>query len=152
MLRKPEEVVRSAARFNTKNIKIAINGARIEIVFDGVEAGIFHGKLQLDIIKNSNLMRLMLVAKKDHPSTSFKYDAGLSGLPLSRLSSMSWRDVSRNPLEDAELSGKAGEMQTIKTANRLIAAEFQKASMAFFPPPHSFYWTRGTEEVLGYKW
>jgi hypothetical protein len=41
---------------------------------------------------------------------------------------------------------------TIVSNNRLIAAELPNGAITSFPPPHSFYWARESEQNLGYSW
>lgn len=152
MPRKQEEVVRATANFQATGCEVRTNGTRLEITFPGVEAGIFKGYIQYDIFKGSNLIRQMLVAKTDHPSAAFKYDAGLKGLPIEPSSYVVWRDL-ENLSQKKELIETIEENPIIvKGNNRLIAAELQGGSIAMFPPPHRFYWSRETEQNLGYGW
>jgi len=151
MPRKAEEITRATASYRVDGCEVRTNGARIEVRFPGVEAGIFGGYLQFDFFKGSNLIRQMLVAKTDHPSAAFKYDAGLEGVDASG-SKMVWRDLA-NRWQEYRLGGPVNDKAVIlKSANRLIAAELAQLSMAAFPPPHSFYWARETEQNLGYTW
>lgn len=152
MPRKPEEVVRATASYHVKKCEVRTNGARLEIIFPGVEAGIFKGYLQFDIYKGSNLMRQMFVAKTEHPSAAYKYDAGLAGLSIQSESQLLWRDLV-NHWQNYQLGGPVNnKFSIVKSSNRLIAAEFDKGSITAFPPPHSFYWARESEENLGYSW
>ncbi len=152
MPREQDEVVRATASFRTTRCEVRTNGARLEIRFLGVEAGIFKGYLQFDIFKGSNLIRQMLVAKTDRLSTAFKYDAGLKGLSLEPSSKVVWRDL-ENVYQENDLSRSINHnLEIVKGNNRLIAAEMQGGSIAMFPPPHRFYWSRETEQNLGYGW
>lgn len=152
MPRSKDEITRAKAKFSAKSCKVVTNGARLEITFPGVEAGIFQGYLQFDVFKGSNLVRQMLVAKTDHPSAAFKYDAGLAGLPLTSTAKMVWRDLV-NQWQDYEFGGLNNQEPVIITSNnRLVAAETNQAGIAAFPPPHSFYWARESEQNLGYSW
>lgn len=152
MPRKADEIIRARATYNTVQCHIKTNGARLEIVFPGVEIGLFKGLLQYDIFKGSNLVRQMLIAKTENKSIAFKYDGGLSGLPIQDKTRILWRDLVHQ-WQDYKLGGPDFEEITIlKTSNRLITTELQNGSIAVFPPPHSFYWARETEENLGYSW
>ena len=152
MPRKASEVKRATAVFSIDSCTVRTNGSRAEIVFQGVEAGIFAGYLQFDIYKGSNLVRQMLVAKTGHPSAAFKYDAGLKGLEIQPKSRVVWRDMARH-WQEYLLGGPVDNGATIiKSNNRLIAAQQQAGSIAIFPPPHRFYWARESEQNLGYSW
>jgi hypothetical protein len=152
MPRKPDEVTRTTATFTANSCEVKTDGARLEIVFPGVTAGIFAGYLQYDVYKGSNLIRQMVVAKTDFPSAAFKYDAGLAGLPIQSNAKLVWRDLAKN-WQDYRLGGPVDDASTIvKSSNRLIAAQLDAGSIAAFPPPHSFYWARESEQNLGYSW
>ncbi len=152
MPRNPDEVTRVNASYQSSGCEVRTNGARLEIIFPGVEAGIFSGHLQFDVFKGSNLIRQVLIAKTDHPSAAFKYDAGLKGLPIQQPSRIVWRDLA-NHWQQYLLGGPVSSGAAIVWgSNRLIAAELQNGSIAAFPPPHSFYWARESEQNLGYGW
>ncbi len=152
MPRKPEEVTRAVASYHAESCTVRTNGARLEIIFPGVSAGIFEGYLQYDVFKGSNLIRQMFVARTDHPSAAFKYDAGFRGLSVSDASQMIWKDLAKN-WQDYQFGGPPDETYTIvRSSNRLISAEFRSGSVSAFPPPHSFYWARESEKNLGYSW
>jgi hypothetical protein len=152
MPRRPHEITRATATYQARGCEVKTNGARLEISFPGVEAGIFSGRLQYDVFKGSNLIRQVLIAMTDHPSAAFKYDGGLKGLPIQANSRVVWRDLT-NRWQDNRLGGPVSAGPAIVwNSNRLIAAELQGGSIAAFPPPHSFYWARESEQNLGYGW
>lgn len=152
MPRRAEEVQRVRAVFKVDSCEVQTNGARIEISFHGVKAGIFTGYLQFTVFKGSNLIRQMLIAKTERPSVAFKYNAGLEGLSIRNATKMVWRDLSRQ-WQNYQLGGPPDAKPTVvKSNNRLIAAELEQGAIAAFPPPHSFYWARESEQNLGYSW
>jgi len=152
MPRTPAEINRATASYQVQNGTVRTNGARLEITFAGVEAGIFEGYLQYDVYKGSNLVRQMLVAKTEHSSAAFKYGAGLMGLPLQQKTHMLWRDLANNWQQYQFGAPKNSEPVIVKSNNRLIAANLENGAIAAFPPPHSFYWARESEQNLGYSW
>jgi len=150
--RRPEEITRATASFMVQRCEVKTNGARLEIKFPGVEAGIFAGYLQYEIFKGSNLIRQVLIAKTDQPSVAFKYDGGLKGLPIQPASRVVWRDLS-NRLQDYQFGGTINDgPANVWSTNRLIAAELKGGSIAAFPPPHSFYWARESQQILSPSW
>lgn len=157
MPRQPSEITRATARFQATGCAVRTNGARVEVSFPGLEAGIFHsGWLQYDVFRGSNLVRQTVFATTDEPSAAYKYDAGLAGLPTASTdgaaSRVVWRDLAGRP-QDYRMGGPTDETPTpVFGQNRLVVAELGGASIAAFPPPHSFYWARESEEVLGYGW
>jgi hypothetical protein len=147
--RKPEEVKRATATYKAQGCAVKTNGARLEISFPGVELGIFAGRLQYDVFKGSNLIRQMVIAKTDVPSVAFKYDGGLKGLPIQSASRVVWRDLAGR-WQDQRFGGPTNkDPATVWSSNRLIAADLPGGSIAAFPPPHSFYGARESNQVLG---
>lgn len=146
------EINRTMATYQVNGCEVRTNGARLEIIFPNVSAGIFEGYLQYDIFKGSGLVRQMFVAKTNDPSVAFKYDAGLSGLPLSESSRMVWRDLANHWQHYLFGAPKNNEPVVVRSSNRLIACELVGGSISVFPPPHSFYWARESEQNLGYSW
>ena len=51
--RKPEEVKRATATYQANGCEVKTNGARLEIVFPGVELGVFAGRLQYTVYKGT---------------------------------------------------------------------------------------------------
>src|SRR4030095_8013915 len=66
--RKPEEIKRVWARYNASGCQVKTDGARLEIVFPGLDAGIFSGSLQYTVYRGTNLLRQEVVAKTSESS------------------------------------------------------------------------------------
>jgi hypothetical protein len=150
--RQPSEIVRATATYAAQGCEVRTNGARLEITFPGVTAGIFTGRLQYDVFKGSGLVRQVLLATTDHRSAAFKYDGGLKGLPIQSSSRLVWRDLANRWQENRFGMPVSLGPATVWTSKRLIVAELAGGSIAAFPPPHSFYWARESEQNLGYSW
>jgi len=152
MPRKAEEVTRALATYRCDSCVVRTNGNRLEVLFPGVEAGIFRGYLQFDIYRGTHMIRQMLVAKTHHPSAAFKYDAGWSGIPAGNSSGIAWMDLSGR-WQNYRLGGPVSDVPTrIKARHRMVVAGLDNGAVAAFPPPHSYYWARETEEVLVNGW
>jgi hypothetical protein len=150
--RSPAEVRRATASYNASSCAVKTNGARLEISFPGVEMGIFAGRLQYTVYKGTNLLRQELIAKTDQDSVAYKYEAGMKGMPIQSASKLVWRDTA-NAWQRYQFGGATNKMPAVVTAaNRLIAAESAGGSIAAFPPPHNFFWTREIEVNLGYDY
>jgi hypothetical protein len=151
--RKPEEITRASAVYQAQGCTVKTNGARLEVSFPGVQLGVFSGRLELTVYKGTNLIRQAIVAKTDERSVAYKYEAGLKGLAIEPKSQVVWRSNNSNLWVDYQFGGARNDGPvTLKTANRLLAAEGPSGSIAAFPPPHSFFWARETEFNLGYNW
>src|SRR5260370_5410282 len=93
--RKPEEVRKAWANYHATGCQVTTDGARIEVSFPGLEAGIFSGSLQYTVYRGSNLLRQEAIARTSQPSAAYKYVAGLKGFALAEDSKVVWRDTAR---------------------------------------------------------
>ena len=92
------------------------------------------------------------IARTQEPSVAYKYDAGLRGLRVQDGARVVWRDLS-NLWQDYRFGGIPNEGEVpLKVSNRVIVAEGRTGSIAAFPPPHTFFWSREVETNLGYAW
>ncbi len=150
--RKPEEISRATASYDVKACEVTSKGSRVVVSFPGVNLGVFAGRLEYTIYKGSNLIAQTVVAKTEQPSVAYKYEAGLKGLAIQPASRMVWRDMA-NTWQEYRFGGapNSGPV-TLKASNRLVVAEGAEGSIAAFPPPHNFFWSRETAFNLGYVW
>ena len=66
---------------------------------------------------------------------------------------MLWHDVRESPTGSRGLRRRGWESRIVLRArNRLAVAEGKNGSVAFFPPPHQFFFARELEVNLGYVW
>jgi len=150
--RKPEEIGRATATYQARSCEVATSGARLIVTFPGVTLGPFEGRLQYTVFKGSNLIAQEVIAKTQKDSVAYKYEAGLKGLQVQPASRVVWRDMA-NTWQDYRFGGapNSGPV-TLKASNRLVIAESGEGSIAAFPPPHNFFWSRETAYNLGYVW
>ncbi len=148
--RKPEEIRRAWAKYNASACQVKTDGARIEITFLGVEAGIFSGSLQYTVYRGSNLLRQEVIAKTNEPSVAYKYVGGLKGFGITDNTTLVWRDTARG----RQHYGFGGAVNTdpvgLRARNRLAILETNGGSLAVFPPSHKFFFSREIETNLGY--
>jgi hypothetical protein len=150
MPRIPGEIRRAAATMTSAGCAVKTNGARIEVSFDGWNAGIFAGKLVFTAYRGANLLRQEAVASTHEPSVAYKYSAGLRGLAIRESTRVAWLDVAR-ARQDYRFGGEPNEGPVVLRArNRIAVAENDAGSIAVFPPPHKFFWAREIELNLGY--
>jgi hypothetical protein len=150
--RDTSEIQAITASYDSRNARVETRGQRMDIIFDGVTAGPFRGELHFTVFRGSGLIRQMIVASTEEQNVAFKYAGGLRGLPTETGNRLVWNDLTGRP-QDYRLGGPVDAGRTvIKTNNRLLAAELNGGGLAAFPPPHSFYWARESEQNLGYGW
>jgi len=150
--RKPEEIRKGQSSFDTHSCEVRQEGARIEVSFPGLSLGIFSGRVQFTVYRGSNLVRMEAIAKTDEPSVAYKYTAGLRGFSTQDLARVRWRDAGGNQ-QKYEFGGTPNHHAVPLVArNRLAIAEGTAGSVAFFPPPHQFFFAREIEVNNGYVW
>ena len=148
--RKPEEIRRAWAKYNATGCRVKTDGARLEVVFPGLEAGIFSGWLQFTVYRGTNLLRQEAIAKTDEPSVAYKYNAGLKGFTIADDSRVVWRDTARGWQKYAFGGAVNQQGVALKARNRVAILEANGGSLAFLPPSHKFFWSREIETNLGY--
>ena len=148
--RKPEEIRRKWATYHASGCQARTDGARLEVMFPGLDAGIFSGGLQYTVYRGTNLLRQEVIAKTGEPSVAYKYIGGLKGFPLKENTRVVWRDTARGWQQYA-FGGAVNQSSVgLRARNRLAILEANGGSLAFFPPSHKFFWSREIETNLGY--
>jgi hypothetical protein len=151
--RKPDEIKSVLATYRATGCEVRTNGARLEVSFPGVQAGVFTGTLQYSIFKGTNLIQQDLLAVTNEPWVAYKYHAGLKGFGAAAGSRVVWRSTDDRWQEAAVTGLAAGAEVSLTAANRLVVAERGGAgSVAVFPPPHTYFWAREIAVNLGYNW
>jgi hypothetical protein len=148
--RKPEEIHRNWATFHSTGCRVKTDGARIEVLFPGFEAGLFKGSLQYTVYRGTNLLRQEAIASTNEPSVAYKYISGLKGFKIEDNSRVVWRDTARG-WQRYEFGGAVNRDPVgLVARNRLAILEAGQGSLAFLPPSHKFFWSREIETNLGY--
>ncbi len=149
--RSADEIIQADATFASTGCIVRSEGARLEVEFDGVTMGPFSGKLRYTVYRGSNLLRQEIIASTQRPSTAYQYRGGLSGLSIDDAERIVWRDVARAEQRYLFGSSTHDDPVPLRARNRLAIVEFRDSgSLAYFPPPHKFFWAREIEKNLGY--
>ena len=114
--------------------------------------GIFAGSLRFTVYRGANLIRMDAIAKTEEPWVAYKYDAGLHGLSTSLTPTVIWHDTGGHVQRYRFGGPKNDSITPLKAANRVLVAEGRGGSLATFPPPHTFFFTREVDINLGYVW
>jgi hypothetical protein len=151
--RRPEEIKTANATFKSTSCSVKTDGSRVEVEFPGLSMGIFAGSLRFTSYQGSNLLRMEAIAKTDEQSVAYKYEAGLRGFSTALTPQLTWRDRGGDP-QRYEFGGLKNDSRvTVKAKNRVIVAGGgRNGSIAAFPPPHVFFFTREVDTNLGYIW
>lgn len=147
------EISRSTLNYAIDRCAIERTGARASITLSGVGNGVFKGALRVTVYRGTNLIRVEFVASTDKPSVAYKYDAGLTGLPIAPDAGVAWHDTANGAQRD-DLGGAINsDKVAVSAANRILEAESGTgASVAILPPPHTYFWAREIETNVGNNW
>jgi hypothetical protein len=150
--RSESDIKRATASFQTTACTVKTDGGALEVTFPGLSMGIFSGDLRFTAYRGANLLRMDALAKTSEEWIAYKYEAGLKGLSTNVTPRVTWRDTGGHP-QQYEFGGMVHKaIAPVKAQNRLIIAEGKDASLAAFPPPHTFFFTREVDINLGYVW
>lgn len=148
--RSANEIRKTQATYKVNGCSVKTNGARLEITFGDLDAGIFTGRLAYAVYKGSNLLRQEAIAHTAEPSVAYMYRAGLKGFATDEDTRIIWRDTAR-AWQEYRFGGPPNvDPVVLRARNRLAIAERSGGSLAVFPPPHKFFWAREIELNLGY--
>jgi hypothetical protein len=146
------EIRRADASFHAASCSVKTDGQSLAVTFPGLSMGIFAGDLRFTVYRGTNLLRMDAVAKTSEEWIAYKYDAGLKGLSTDLTQRVTWHDTGGHPQAN-QLGGVINPaLARVKAANRMILAEGKGGSLAAFPPPHTFFFTREKDTNLGYVW
>ncbi len=148
--RHEEEIRRGTSTFAATKCKLASDGDRVSVTFDGLTLGIFAGDLRFTVYKGSNLLRQEAIAKTEEPSVAFIYKAGLKGFHIGDGTQLVWRDTARAWQSYAFGGEPNTNVVNLRVRNRLEILDAGKGSLGIFPPPHKFFFARENEVNLGY--
>lgn len=150
--RTPEEIRRAEAHFDTAGCQVRTQGARLEVEFPGLSMGPFSGSLRYTVYRGSNLLRQEVIARTEEPSVAYQYRGGLKGFPADDIRRLAWRDTAGHWQQYAFGGTVNADPVPLRARNRLALVEYEQGALAFFPPPHKFFWAREVEINLGYVW
>ncbi|MEX2130709.1 MAG: hypothetical protein WD772_04430 [Pseudohongiellaceae bacterium] len=150
--RTANEIRRADIAYRVQSCSVVTDGARIEIRFPGVSLGSFRGELILTVYEGTNLLRAEVLASTTLSSVAYKYDVGITGLDLSADSEVRWHDTAGQSQSYALQGPANNDHVALSAANRVVIAATNRASIAAFPPPHTFFWAREVEINVGNNW
>jgi hypothetical protein len=150
--RNADEIRRATATFSGSSCAVTSDGASLAATFSGLSMGIFSGDLRFTMYRGSNLLRMDALASTREAWVAYKYDAGFSGLSAELTPRVDWHDTGGHPQRYAFGGVTSETIVPLKAANRVLVAEGKNGSLAVFPPPHTFFFTREVDTNLGYVW
>lgn len=149
--RSPSEVETAKARYVPMACKATRDGTHLAIDLVGVQMAHFAGKLRFTVYQGTNLVRQEVLARTGNRWLAYKFSAGLV-LPRNADAQVDWRDT--GGMWQTDRFGGTGNANDMPLAARNRTAAFSngKASLAFFPEPHKFFWAREIAINVGYQW
>ena len=148
--RTKEEIRRGVSAFSVSSCDVKSDGASLAVTFPGMKLGIFDGNLRFTVYRGTNLIQMDAIARTNEPWVAYKYDAGLKGFSTATMPRVIWRDTGGWAQQHQFGGPKANALSGVRAANRILVAEGPRGSVATFPPPHTFFFTREVDVNLGY--
>jgi len=132
-------------------------GNRVEVTFNGMKLGIFHGSLRYTFYPGTPLIQQAAVVSTQEPDTAYYYDAGLE------MTADEDRTAGGNMASHIfyyDTDGKLREItppygsdrHSLAAHYRVVAAKMGAGSIAVFPPPHRYFFARDYTTNQGYLW
>ena len=140
---------RAVSAFSASACDVKTDGSSLAVTFPGMTLGTFEGSLRFTVYRATNLMQMDAIARTNEPWVAYKYDAGLKGFSTSTMPRVIWRDTGGWPQRHQFGGPTANGLSVVRASNRLLVAEGPRGSVATFPPPHTFFFTREVDVNLG---
>jgi hypothetical protein len=132
-------------------------GGRLDIAFDGLTLGIFHGSVHYFFFPGSTLIQQRAIVTTNEPDTAFFYDAGI------RMAVEEDRRPGFTMDTTVDYYDTAGKLQAVKAPHasewhplavryRALSTATGAGSIAVFPPPHRYFMARDYTSNMGYVW
>ncbi len=148
--RTKEEIRRGVSAFAASSCDVKTDGGSLAVTFPGMKVGIFEGNVRFTVYRGTNLIQMDAIARTNEPWVAYKYDAGLKGFSTATMPRVIWRDTGGWAQQHQFGGPKAIGLSGVRAANRVLVAEGPRGSVATFPPPHTFFFTREVDVNLGY--
>jgi hypothetical protein len=132
-------------------------GDRLDISFDGLQLGIFHGSIHYFFFPGSTLIQQRAIVTTDEPDTAFFYDAGIRMTVDEDRRAGGTMETKINYYDttgklQTVMSPHASEWNPVAVRYRTLSAATGVGSVAVFPPPHRYFMARDYTSNMGYLW
>jgi hypothetical protein len=143
--------------FKLTAARAKFEGDRLDISFEGLALGIFHGDIHYFFFPGSTLIQQRAIVSTNEPDTAFFYDAGI------RMTVDEDRRSGGTMETTANYYDTAGKLQTVRAPHasewnpvavryRALSIATGAGSVAVFPPPHRYFMARDYTSNMGYLW
>ncbi len=142
--------------FRLRSARARTIGDRAELLFDGLEMGIFRGGIAYTFFPGSRLIQQVAVVTTQEPDSAYYYDTGIRmGADADRRAGGNMASEvayfnTRGQLRVADSQGP--ERAPVAVRYRTIAARTARGSVAVFPPPHQYFFARDFTSNLAQAW
>lgn len=154
----PEGTRRIEGDFKLLSARAETMGDRVEILFDGLEMGVFSGGIAFTFFPGSRLVQQEAVLSTEAEDVAYYYDAGLeTTAPADRTpgrnmsTAVAYYDTTGS-LRREEATGLEPERVPIKVRYRSLALRTAGGSIGTFPAPHQYFFPRDFTSNLGHLW
>jgi hypothetical protein len=153
----PAGTRRFLAEFHPTTVSARTTGNRVEVTFNGMTMGLFHGDLRYVFYPGTSLIQQVALLSTQEPDTAYFYDAGLQMASPQDVraggnmaSNIVYYDAEGKLTEVSSPYGS--ERHTLTVRYRAAAAKMGVGSLAVFPAPHRYMFARDYTTNQGYLW
>ena len=153
----PDGIRRFQSAFRPTTASARSIGERVEVRFDGLQLGIFHGSIAYTFFPGSTLILQEAIVSTAEPDTAFYYDAGLR-LAARKADQRSGGNVAadvfyydtQGRLQRQLMTGPERHPHAVRY--RSLATPVEGGSLAVFPAPHQYFFARDFTSNMAYLW
>lgn len=145
-----------AGDFRLRAAKARTIGDRVELLFDGLQMGIFAGGIAYTFFPGSRLIQQAAVVTTQEPDTAYYYDTGI------RMAAEADRRAGGNMASEVAYFNTSGQLRVAPSSGpertpvaaryRTLAVRTARGSLAVFPAPHQYFFARDFTTNMGHVW
>jgi hypothetical protein len=150
----PDGTKRFGSVFRMTSAKATSIGDRVELFFDGLQMGPFHGGVAITIYPGSRMIQQEAVVSTQENDTAFYYNAGIRmrapqdagevmNVPVSFYDTMGNFQTIRS---------RGPERAPLQVRHRAISVKTAGGTVVAFPAPHQYFMPRDFTSNMGFTW
>ncbi len=154
----PDGTRAALGRFTLREATVRTLGDRVELLFDGLQMGVFDGGIAYTVYPGSRLIQQEAVVTTSQADVAYYYDAGwemaaaADRTPGNNMRTrVSYYDTT-GTLRHETATGFDPERVPVEVRYRTLAMDTERGSVAVFPAPHQYFFPRDFTSNLGQLW
>ena len=144
--------------FTLRTARARTIGERVELLFDGLQMGVFDGGIAFTFYPGSRLIQQEAVLTTYDANVAYYYDAGweidaeTDVTPGRNMSTRVGYFDTAGTLQQIVATGMEPERVPVKVRHRTLSVATAGGSVAVLPAPHQYFFPRDFTSNLGHVW